>query len=379
VLNLHRDLEGSIATRSRVVLVGLGLCVAALGCSEPEPEPEILRPVRAETVVLSGASRVRKFSGTAKAGKETQLSFRVSGTIQRLNVKVGDTVVRGALIASLDPKDFEIAVEQSRANLARAEATARNAASNLERIRGLWENDNAAQNDLDAAQANDESASAQVEASRKALEGAQRQLSFTRLKAPVEGAIASVAVEVNENVRQGQTVVLLTSGSRPEVEIAMPELLIAQIREGDPVSVTFDALPGDVFDAAVSEVGVAATGTATTFPVTVRLNRPGGAIRSGMAANVSFRFESNGAKETIYLPTYAVGGDRGGRFVFLLETTEEPGIGTVRRTAVEVGELTPDGLEVLSGVSEGQQVVTAGVRRLTDGQRVKLLASGESR
>ncbi len=56
--------------------------------------------------------------------------------------------------------------------------------------------------------------------------------------------------------------------------------------------------------------------------------------------------------------------------MFVLEPTEESGIGVVRRTAVEVGRLTGDGLEIVSGLSDGQQVVTAGVRRLSDGQRV---------
>lgn len=365
-------------TRAGIFLRTAGalmLLLAVVGCSEPEPEVEILRPVRTQEVLATGVSRVRSFSGTARAGEETHLSFRVSGTVQRLNVKVGDTVRSGVLIAALDPKDYEIAVEQARANLAQADAAARNAAANLDRIRGLWENDNASQNQLDSAQADDESARAQVAAARKALEGAERQLSYTRLRAPVDGAIASVAVEVNENVRQGQTVVLLTSGSRAEVEIAMPEVLIGQVREGSPVTVTFGAFPDETLDAVVTEVGVAATGTATTFPVTVRLTRPSPQVRSGMAADVTFRFESQAGGEAIYLPSHAVAGDRNGRFVFLLEPTDEEGVGAVRRMPVETGELTPDGMEIVSGLTDGQRVVIAGVRRLTDGQRVKLLDS----
>ena len=168
-------------------------------------------------------------------------------------------------------------------------------------------------------------------------------------------------------------VVLLTSGAQPEVEVAMPEVLIAQVQEGSTVSVTFDALPGYALDAVVTEVGVAATGTATTFPVTVRLTMENTAIRSGMAANVSFRFEADDDGEALFLPAVAVGEDRAGRFVFVLEATEEPGVGVVHRRAVEiVQELTPDGIRILSGVAPGERVVTAGVRRLTDGQRVKL-------
>lgn len=357
--------------------VGLSLLAATagwLGCDEPPPQVEILRPVRSETVYASGGARTRTFSGTARAGQETELSFRVSGAVERIDVRVGQQVRPGQLIALLDARDYELKEQQSRANLDQALATARNAESNLERVRELYEDRNASRNELDSARANAEAAQAQVESARKQLEADQRRLGFTRLTSPVRGAIALIPVEVNENVTQGQTVVLLTSGSRPEVEVAMPEVLIAQIREGASTGVTFDAIPDTAFEAVVTEVGVAATGTATTFPVTVRLVEDDAAIRSGMAANVSFRFdEGAGGGEAIHVPAVSVGEDREGRFVFVVGPSGEAGVGIVRRRAVEVRrELLPDGtIHVLKGLAEGERVVTAGVRRLRDGQRVR--------
>jgi len=363
-------------TRRNVLLAALGPAALVAGCSEPPAQQEMLRPVRTEQVYATGGSRVRTFSGTARAGQETDLSFRVSGRVQRVNVKVGDRVRRGQMIAEIEPRDFEIALRQAEAGLVQAEAASGNAGSDLERVRGLYENDNASKNDLDAALAADLSARAAVDVAIQAREAARRKLGYTRLQAPVEGSIATVSVEVNENVLQGKTVVRMTSGTRPEVEVAMPEMLISQIREGDPVMVTFDALPGTNFDAVVTEVGVAATGTATTFPVTARMTGTSPDVRSGMAANVAFRFEAQDDRERIHLPPQAVGEDRDGRFVFVLVAADEAGVGVVHRTPVVVGELTPDGLEVLDGLSEAQHVVTAGVRRLTDGQRVKLLDGG---
>jgi len=353
-------------------LLSLGCAAAIAGCGAPPPPPEILRPVRTELVAASGGVRTRSFSGVARAGQETELSFRVSGTVDRMAARVGENVNAGQLLARLETEDFDIRVRQAQANLAKAEANARNAEANLDRIRGLWENNNASQNDLDSARANAEATQAQVEASERDLESAERQLGYTRLIAPVAGAIADVPVEVNENVSQGQMVVLLTSGSQSEVEVAMPGVLIVRVHEGDEVDVLFDALPGEAYKAVVTEVGVAATGAATTFPVTVRLVEGNGSIRSGMAAQVAFRFESGADAKSIYLPPVAVGEDRDGRYVYVLEASGEAGVGAVRRRAVEVNEeLAPEGIRVLSGVTEGEVVVTAGVRRLRDGQRVK--------
>ena len=125
----------------------------------------------------------------------------------------------------------------------------------------------------------------------------------------------------------------------------------------------------------VTEVGVSATGAATTFPVTVRLTGERRDVRPGMAASVAFRFRGRD-RQVIYLPPQAVGEDRDGRFVFLLEPGSEPSVGVVRRSPVEIGEFTPDGLEIVDGLDEGQVVVTAGVRRLTDGQTVRMLGAG---
>lgn len=365
------QVDRRVAGTAALLLIGL-----AVACSEPEPPPEVLRPVRTQTVLASTSSRVRTFSGTARAGIETQLSFRVAGTVDRVAVKVGDEIRAGQEIARLDQEDYRIAVRRADATLAQAEAALRNGEAELERVRGLWENQNASQGELDAALAAAQSARAQAEGARQALEAARNQLSYTVLKAPVDGAIASVGVESNENVRQGQTVVLLTSGERLEVEVAIPEVVISRIEEGERVTVTFDALPGRSLDAVVTEVGVASTGGATTFPVKVRLTEGASDVRPGMAAEVEFRFEPEDGGQRIYLPTHAVGADREGRFVFVVEPSGEQGVSVVHRRPVEVGELTSDGLAILSGLDEDEVVVTAGVRRLHDGQRVAAPAQG---
>jgi RND family efflux transporter MFP subunit len=362
-----------------------------LACSDEEPPPPPLRPVRTQEVVATGSSRVRTFSGATRAGIETRLSFRVPGQIRRLPVRVGDRVAAGTLLAELERTDYTLAVEQRRASLAQAGAAERKASADYERVRQLYENQNASRNDLDAARAAFESATAQVEAATKQLEMAERQLDYTELRAPVDCDVAAVLVEVNENVQAGQGVVILTAGDALEVEVAMPEILIAQVAEGDPVEVVIDAMPGERFAATVTEVGVQPTGSATTFPVKVRLETAVDAIRPGMAAEVAFRFEASGGGETIYVPAVAVGEDRAGRFVFVAEpetggddaagtagatigaTTAAATTAVVHRRAVTVGNLTADGIEIEDGLEEGDLVVTAGVSKIQDGMRVKLM------
>jgi RND family efflux transporter MFP subunit len=313
------------------------------------------------------------FSGVAEAGIESKLSFKVAGSIENLAVKLGDSVRAGGLIAKLDDTDFQLQVQQAEASLTQSEAQARRARADYERTRSLYESRNASKNDLDQARSASESADAQVESSSKALELAKQRLSYCRLVAPISGAIAEVPVEANENIQAGQRIATLTSGDRMEVSVGVPEILIAQIREGDAVSVQFDALPDTKLGGRVTEVGVAAMGAVTTFPVTVILNERTRDVRPGMAASVGFTFTSADNRERFLVPPVAVGEDRNGRFLYVA-TPVDSGLAVVGRRAVTVGELTGDGLEVLEGLFEGDLLVTAGVSKLVDGQTVRLPA-----
>ena len=359
----------------RVALLSL-LGLAACGGNDVEKDP-IVRPVRYEQVFSTGAARTRSFSGTAQAGLESRLSFKVGGTVQQVRVKIGDRIRAGQTIARLDATDYDLRVQDAEAALARSRAEFRQAASNYDRIQRLWENRNAARADLDAARAASEAAEAAVSSSVQKLALARMNMEYTTLTAPVDGAISDVRVEANENVQPGQVVAVLSSGRRAEVTATVPEALIGGIREGDSVTVRFDALSNRDFAATVTEVGVSATPGGATFPVTVRLNEETEAVRPGMAAEVSFRFGTPDGRERIYVPPAAVQEDRGGRYAFVVEPAD-PGFGVTHRRTVVAGEIGPDGLEIREGLSDGELLVTAGVTKIQDGMRVKLTPAAGS-
>lgn len=363
---------------SRLGSLGL-VVIAVLGCGDaPEAEAPLPRLVRAETFYLEGGGRTRTFSGVARAGIESQLSFKVAGTIEDLRVQIGDQVAAGDLIARLDATDYEIQVADAEAALSRQQAAARSAASTYQRTEALYENNNASLSDLESARANDESARAAVQSAEKALERAQRQLSYCVLRSPIDGAIAQVMVEEGENVGTGAPVVTLTAGARTEVEVSLPEMLIGDVREGQKVIVRFSVDEGAPVNATVTEVGVSAVGGGTTYPVRARLDRPNESIRPGMAAEVDFSFDARSGRDVILVPPAAVAEDVHGRYAFVVAREDETL--RLRRVEVSVGDLTAEGLEILGGIEDGATVVTAGVGRLIDGEEVRLWTpTGEGR
>ena len=352
-------------------LIAMAAVLAMLGCEDVQEEPEVIRPVRYEVVEGSDSATRRTFSGVSKSGQESRLSFQVSGQVLEVPVNVGDTVKKGDTIARMDPTDYALQLQNAQASAAQSRAQERNAKATYERTRALYENQNASRQDLDADRTAYESGRAGLEAAHQQIRLRQRQLGYTHLKAPEAGTIATVDIEVNENAQAGDLVATLLAGDQIEVSVSVPASVIRSVKKGAEAKARFNSLDGKVFKGTVTEVGVASMGGATTFPVTVRLTEGQDQVRSGMSADVTFVFASEKDGPKYALPVSAVGEDREGRFIYMLEKTDD-GLGVVHRTPVEVGEILSDGIEILDGVTPGDLVVTAGVSRIYDGLQVRV-------
>jgi RND family efflux transporter MFP subunit len=321
---------------------------------------------------MHGGEQTRIFSGVSKAGVEVNLSSKVSGTIQSINVKNGEKVKKGKLIAAVEKTDYQHRYEQAKVALDHANVQCRTAKSAFERTAALYENNNVSLQDYEQVRTAYESSKAAVSSNERGLQLAKNQLRYTNLVAPMDGIVARVNVEKNENIMPGKVIVEINSGNDLEVTIGMPENYISRITEGEKVDVTFSSIPEKNFDGIISEISYAISSKSSTYPVCVILEKPSDKIRPGMAADVTFHFKSDGKKASIVVPTHTVAEDQNGRYVFTVTETEK-GLATVHKMKVKVGELTGEGFEIPVGLKNGDLIVTAGISKLTDGMIVKLL------
>ena len=348
-------------------------CLTLLGClTEEIPEEAVIRPVLVYAVEPASAFQERSFPARAQAGSEAVLSFKVAGQIRELYVSVGERVRSGQPIAVLDDKDLRLQLLQAEAGYAEASARNRKARTEYDRTKILHENEAASDNQLDAAQTNAISARANLRAQAQGVALAKAQLGYTALRAPTDGLIASVPVEVNENVQVGDRIVTLNSGGLPEVAFTVPESLIGSIERGQPATVRFTTLPNAIFPAEVVEIGVGSGRTA--FPVTARLLETNDRIRSGMVAEVTVQFsrEDGDREPSVVVPAYSVAEDSKGRFTYVAVPSED-GLASIERRDVEIGPLSVAGLEINQGLEVGDQVVIAGLRFVEPGMTVRIL------
>ncbi len=350
----------------------LGLLMISASCRNEAKDPEkVLRPVQYQEVQYRGGARIRTFSGTAQTEKVIDLSFRTSGILTALNMRVGQRVTKGMLLAELDNVAARLALEQAVSALNSAASQMNTAKLNYERVRSLYEKGSASLSDFENAKNSFRTAEASFESAQRSVDIQNEQISYAYIYAPENGTIAALNAEIDENVVAGQPIAVLNAGSEMEIALGLPENVINSVRVGMDVDVSFTSLPGPFFSGRVSEVSPSVDRSSATYPVQVLILDPSEDVRSGMTADVTFDFgEPRSTGNTLVVPAKAVGEDEQGRFVFLID--ESDAAAHVKKQPIRIGELTPEGFEVLDGLSAGQKIATAGMQTLLDGQEVRL-------
>tara|TARA_R100001369_G_scaffold4044_8_gene12148 strand:- start:50252 stop:51340 length:1089 start_codon:yes stop_codon:yes gene_type:complete len=350
----------------------LALVLLLVSCGEKEVKEEvILRPVKYSEVSYLGGEKSRQFSGTAQTEKIINLSFRSSGIVTKLDMKLGQNVKKGQLLGTLDNVSARLSYESSISSKNSAESQMNTTKLSLNRMRTLYEKGSSSLSDYEAAKNSYRTAVASFESSKRSVAIQQDQIQFGYLYAPEDGIIASVTAEVDENVSPGQAIGILNAGTAIEISLGLPESVINAVKKDMNVKVSFTAIEGETFKAVITEVAPALDANTSTYPITIMVIDTDERIKSGMAANVLFEFVNEDlAKDIIVVPASAVGEDGKSRFVFLIEGDSNKA--TVKKHPITIGSLTPEGFEVESGLKIGQKIAIAGLQTLLDGQDVKL-------
>lgn len=361
-----------------IAAVTTGL-VATGGCgSEPESAPETAAPRPAKIVTVGRSeSGTRTYPGRSQAPRSVALSFRVGGPVVEIRPSKGQRVANGDLLARIDGRDYRVQVKNAEAQLAAARAHGVQATESYQRVRGLYENDNASKADFDNARASLEVSVAQVEAAEQALMAARLSLADTELTAPFDGIVADRLVEEHATVVPGQPILAFQGIGGMEVLVHVPEREVADLtrKASARIEVRFDALVHhDPLVAYVKEFATETDPVTQTFPITLSLEGkvPTGLL-AGMTASVTWSL-GNGDRSpgNIVVPLGAVGSDvSGSNFVWRVN----PATMELQRVDVTTGELTDSGLEVLSGLAVGDSVLATGVDFAREGQLVRPLAS----
>jgi len=351
------------------VLAALTMLIFITGCGSDEaPKKEIIRPVKAMLVGSAADLAGQGFPATTKASQESEISFRVGGPLIKMNVVEGAKVNKGEIIAEIDPRDFRLAEQSARARYEQTKAEA-------DRYERLWKNGSVAKNDFDRKKA------AFLEA-KAAWEEANNNLKDCKLRAPFTGFYGAKLVDVGQEVKPKQPVTTLSNLEVIEVATTIPEQLAIKMRDFESYKVTFDAYPGYVFTATLKDMGKVPT--AEGFPLRLYLSHKNDKskpdqpkITAGMSCRVNIKLKNSGDDNgSMVVPLTAVfeADTDNVPSVWILNKTDNDDIYTVKKQHVKLnGFVGKDNVKIVEGLKAGQKIVTAGTKRLSGNQKVKIL------
>ncbi len=312
--------------------------------------------------------------GTVTPIATATVRAQVSGVLQQVLYSEGQLVRRGQLLAVLDPRPFENALMQASGQLQRDEAQLENARVTERRYRQLLAQDSIAQQEVDTQLALVRQLEGTVNVDRAAVKSAQLNLEFSRITAPIAGRIGLRTIDVGNLVGPSDTggLVTITQVDPIDVVFAVPQDSVPALRDavagGGPLAVT-------AFDRARSaELAsgrfLALDNLVDTQTGTVRAKARFDNAQTRLFPNqfVNVRLKLRTIEGATAMPVAAVRNGADGPFVYVLDAEKR----TVALRKIERGLSSQGRTQILSGIQAGEQVITEGADRLSDGASVRL-------
>lgn len=292
--------------------------------------------------------------GTLRSNESVVMRPETAGRIATINFRDGVSVSKGALLLSLDAATQSAEFEQARANLGLAQA-------NQKRNQELFEKKFISQQSLD-------NTGAALKVQEAALALAQARLDKMRIRAPFSGVVGIRNVSVGDYVKEGQELINLEDIATLKVDFRLPESSLGQLKPGQVIEISADALPGQRFEAVLDAINPLVDTNGRAISCRARLSNADARLRPGMFVRVRLIFEKR--SNVLLIPEQALVPDARTPYVF--QVTD----GKARRVVVKPGLRRDAQVEIVAGLSAGDEVVTAGQLKLRDGAPVRVIGEG---
>jgi RND family efflux transporter MFP subunit len=340
----------------KLVFITLLVAITA-GCSDSKTDEKVVEQrIKVNTAkVLSVRNDYSLgYSGTIEASQTIPLSFRISGTIDKIYVEVGEVVKKGQLLASVDNSDMQNIYNTIYAKFQQARDA-------YDRLKIVYNEGSLPEIKWVEMKSN-------LEQATSSLELAKNNLEKCNLLAPVDGIVG------RRNIEPGQASISLTLApielvkiETVFVKISVPENEINKIIKGQKAGISVSALNDKQYEGIVKNISPVAEIMSRTYTVKISVKNTGLDLKPGMVCDVTIDFETE--TTLLVVPYKAVGKDSEGKnYVYMVSEDNN----TVKKQYITVGRYHDAGIEVIGGLAEGQTVVSEGCEKLSDNSLIRL-------
>lgn len=331
-------------------------------------------PVRVAPAVLGDFPIYYKALGTVTAMNTINVRSRVAGELVKLNFREGQMVKAGDLLAEIDPRSYQIALQQAEGTLATNQALLKNAQIDVQRYRGLYAEDSIAKQTLDTAESLVNQYQGTIKTNQAAVGDARLNLDFTRIRAPIAGRTGLKQLDVGNLVAANDTtaLVVITQTKPITVNFTLPEqdlsAVIARYRSGDKLPVE----AWDRGDVKLQATGVLASldnqiDVATgTLKFKAQFENQDEVLFPNQFVNVRLRADT--LNQAVLVPTAAVQFGTNGTFVYVMDGDKK-----IKIRQLKTGPSDEQSTVVTEGLAAGDRVVLEGTDRLRDGSQVEIV------
>lgn len=349
------------------LLVTLSLLIFAFACGKKEEK--VHEPPRTAPIKVSVA-RVEKGDipqfiesvGTVKAAREAIMASKVMGSIAQLNFREGDRIKEGTILVEIDDREIKAQVQQADAAVAEAAAAYKNSEINFRRMKNLLDQKSVTQQQCDNSLMQHETAEARVQQTHANAEAIRVMLAYTKVAAPFDGVITEKSIEKGEMATPGRPLFKITDDRVLRLETEIREGDVIGVKIGKGIDVRVDAID-KVTRGKIAQIIPSGDAATHSFLVKIDLPKTEG-LFPGMFGRALLE---KGAAKTILVPKSAV--VEKGQLAGVFSVKE----GVARYRMIKTGMVSGDNVEVLSGLTEGEEVAISNVDKLSDGSQVEVI------
>ena len=343
-------------------------CLLTVACGPDDTSVEQAQGNKITRVVVAEPQRrdveyLLLALGSVESINDPTVSAETSGQVQRIDVKEGDRVNVGQLLAAIDDTLHSIDTAKAEAELRRAKVLLDNQANEVQRLQRLEASQSVSRDKLEDEQAQLEILTAQRDVAHRQWEQAVYLESKTLVKAPLKGLVTRRHISPGDYVISGQPLFELVSVERLRARIAFPEHDAGLIEVGKQVRLRTPAAPGQTATGVVMAVNPQIKTHNRAVEIMVEFDNPGGWLPG---ASVDAELVVARHEQALTVPLLALGTRASKTVVFVVEGDK------VRAAEVKTGWRERDWIEILDGVQPGEKIVVEGATMLSDGSRVEI-------
>ena len=337
-----------------------------------EAKEEMIRAVKIQEInSMQDENFNIEFPAQISPSQKTVLAFKYAGKIKSINFESGDFVKKGQVIAIIDDTDYKVNLDAFSKKYEAAKAVAQNAEQQFARAETLYRGDALAKKDYDNALMQRNVAISTFKEASAGLQNARNTLNDTKIVAPYDGYIDKKVVDVGTVVPEGAPVVSFISNEITDISVNASVRDIEYIKNAENINFK-DSTSDKIYNLKIKSIAQNPDSINLTYPVVFTFSElsENDKFLSGQTGTVTIVVKNKG-KEEILIPINAVFEDKGSN-VYLFKD------GKAIKTPIELGELREtDKISVVKGLKTGDKVIVAGISKLADGDKVKLLGGNK--